>query len=236
MSIRQRLLDLAKANLNSILDKAADRLDPRSRLSDVSDVDLEAELARRRAMRLAQARVTEAKARVDAPATGRNGQSAPGTPAENAGMPKDREARERAARERETKVRAAREAREREERERGAKEREVRARDARARDSRARAHTGAAGGSAEAGARPQGRPSTLRRDPQLARHYDVLELAYGSDFDTVKTAYRRLMRKYHPDLHLSSPEKLKAATEVSQALTQAYNELEKVLLGGPNRR
>jgi len=59
---------------------------------------------------------------------------------------------------------------------------------------------------------------------------------YGSQFDTVKAAYRRLMRKYHPDLHGGSPEKLKAATEVSQALTQAYNELEKVLLGGPNRR
>jgi hypothetical protein len=37
------------------------------------------------------------------------------------------------------------------------------------------------------------------------------------------------MRRYHPDLHNHSPEKLKAATEVATALTQAYNELEKVL-------
>jgi len=52
----------------------------------------------------------------------------------------------------------------------------------------------------------------------------------------VKLAYRKLMRKYHPDLHgHKSPEKLRAATEVSQALTQAYNELEKVLVGGPNK-
>jgi DnaJ-class molecular chaperone len=52
---------------------------------------------------------------------------------------------------------------------------------------------------------------------------------YGADWETVKSAYRKLMRKYHPDLHHKTPEKQKAATEVSTALTVAYNELEQAL-------
>jgi DnaJ-class molecular chaperone len=34
------------------------------------------------------------------------------------------------------------------------------------------------------------------------------------------------MRKYHPDRHADSPEKQKAATEVAQKLTQAYELLQ----------
>ena len=71
----------------------------------------------------------------------------------------------------------------------------------------------------------------------MARYYQRLEIDYGSDWETVRQAYRRLMRKYHPDLHANkAPDKIRAAVEVSQALTQAYNELEKHLVGGPNRK
>src|SRR5262249_37785520 len=52
---------------------------------------------------------------------------------------------------------------------------------------------------------------------------------YGAPFDEVKSAYRKLMRKYHPDLHNQSPKKQKAATELSMQVTQAYNALEKWL-------
>ena len=34
------------------------------------------------------------------------------------------------------------------------------------------------------------------------------------------------MRKYHPDLHGQTPQKQKAATELTMQVTQAYNELE----------
>jgi hypothetical protein len=38
-----------------------------------------------------------------------------------------------------------------------------------------------------------------------------------------------MMRKYHPDLHASSPEKQKAANELAQRLTESYKLLEKRL-------
>ncbi len=45
----------------------------------------------------------------------------------------------------------------------------------------------------------------------------------------MKKSYRRLMRKYHPDLHGGAPEKSRAATDLTQRLTQAYKTLEKHL-------
>ena len=51
----------------------------------------------------------------------------------------------------------------------------------------------------------------------------------GSDFETVRKSYRRLMRKYHPDLHAGTPEKQRAATDLTQRLTEAYKTLEKHL-------
>ena len=56
-----------------------------------------------------------------------------------------------------------------------------------------------------------------------------LEVPAGSDFETVRKSYRRLMRKYHPDLHTASPEKQRAANDLTQRLTDAYKLLEKQL-------
>jgi DnaJ-domain-containing protein 1 len=67
------------------------------------------------------------------------------------------------------------------------------------------------------------------RENKIAQYYAQLEVPYGSDLDTVKQAYRRLMRKYHPDLHSGDAEKQKVATELAQALSSAYTELELVL-------
>jgi hypothetical protein len=211
MSIAKRIIDLAKSNLNALLERAAETADPRRRLASIPDAELEAELARRRSARMAEEKIADAKARIDG--AGRTG-SAP--------MP-DRAERERIAREREARVRA---------------ERARREQDAKARAQQASASAGARRPSSSAGAGPGPRPGPApkRRDPQLARYYDRLEVPYGSDWATVKSAYRRLMRKYHPDLHgQKSADARRAATEVAQALTQAYNELEKVLVGGPNR-
>jgi curved DNA-binding protein CbpA len=69
-------------------------------------------------------------------------------------------------------------------------------------------------------------------DPRLAQFYAQLECPYGADIITVRKQYRALMRKYHPDLFSNSPEKLRIATELSQKLTLAYNELRRVL-GNP---
>jgi DnaJ-domain-containing protein 1 len=81
------------------------------------------------------------------------------------------------------------------------------------------------GGSARAG---RGFPG-LRKDEEIARAYKTLDLAYGADRAAVKASYRKLMRKYHPDLHNQTPQKQKAATELSMQVTHAYNVLEKHL-------
>jgi DnaJ-domain-containing protein 1 len=66
-------------------------------------------------------------------------------------------------------------------------------------------------------------------DDGIRRAYAALEVPPGSDFETVRKSYRALMRKYHPDRHTGSPEKVKAATELAQKLTEAYKLLEKRL-------
>jgi len=72
-------------------------------------------------------------------------------------------------------------------------------------------------------------PRTAAGDDAIRKAYAALEVPAGSDMETVKKSYRRLMRKYHPDLHVGSPEKARAATDLTQRLTQAYKTLEKHL-------
>jgi hypothetical protein len=178
VSIGKRLIDLAKSELNSLLDRAAQLDDdepasggdemgeppreahappPRSRrarpgrgvrLEDLSDAELEAEIERRRL---------------------------------------ERELEERARR-----------------------------------NASARTASGAPRGSAG------GRPWSPPGDP-IAKAYAALEVPPGSNFETVRKAYRNLMRKYHPDRHTTTPEKQKAANELAQKLTASYDILEKHL-------
>lgn len=65
----------------------------------------------------------------------------------------------------------------------------------------------------------------------LAQYYANLEVPVGADLETVKRAYRKLMRRYHPDRHAGDPAKFKAATELAQNLTRAYMEVKKHLEG-----
>ena len=79
-----------------------------------------------------------------------------------------------------------------------------------------------------------GRQSRTRRsntgagqalDPVLARYYANLELPYGTGLDTVRLTWRRLVKKYHPDLHSADEQKKRTATELVQGLKRAYEEL-----------
>ncbi|SVE62817.1 uncharacterized protein METZ01_LOCUS515671, partial [marine metagenome] len=63
------------------------------------------------------------------------------------------------------------------------------------------------------------------QDEKLAGYYANLEIPYGSDLQTVRTAWKRMMKKYHPDLHDEDPGKGQVAAE----LTRAYQELAKAL-------
>jgi DnaJ-domain-containing protein 1 len=70
---------------------------------------------------------------------------------------------------------------------------------------------------------------TAAGDDAIRKAYAALEIPAGSDFATVRQAYRRMMRKYHPDLHAGRPEKQRAATDVAQRLTEAYKTLDRHL-------
>ena len=81
-------------------------------------------------------------------------------------------------------------------------------------------------GSGPVGGQRRGSRFARAAEDKLAEHYKTLNLAPGADQAAVKTAYRALMRKYHPDMHTVNPNKQKAATELSMRVTQAYNALQ----------
>lgn len=214
MSVGRRIIDGAKSGLNSLLDRVAADDTP---LSGIERDELDAELSRR----------VEAR------------KASPAAPPEENPRARWAGAGEEAARRR----REAAEAREK--RIRGARAEKKKAEDA-ARDAawrKLQEDARRAGAAAGAGTRPPPSSSSsssstsgggprmpLRRDDKIARYYKALDLPYGSDFEQVKAAYRKLIRKYHPDLHGSTPQKQKAANELTVQVTQAYNELEIYLL------
>ena len=77
------------------------------------------------------------------------------------------------------------------------------------------ADSGSAGGAAGADA-----SSTA-----AAQDYRNLELEPGADFETVKRAYRRLMRTYHPDRYADDPKRQRVATEISAKLNASFNRI-----------
>lgn len=69
-------------------------------------------------------------------------------------------------------------------------------------------------------------------EKSIREYYANLEVPYGSDLETVKESYRRLMRRYHPDKYAKDDEMEQLATELSQELTQAYHAIKKWLESG----
>ncbi|MSR82564.1 MAG: hypothetical protein EXS58_06505 [Candidatus Latescibacteria bacterium] len=71
-------------------------------------------------------------------------------------------------------------------------------------------------------------------DPQLAQYYANLEIPYGTDLETAHRAWKRLLKKCHPDLHANDPEKRRVADELSARLTQAFQEIARALKAKEN--
>jgi DnaJ-domain-containing protein 1 len=91
-----------------------------------------------------------------------------------------------------------------------------------------RSASGSAFGDGGHGSRPK---TTLTpEDAALAKNYANLEVPYGSDLKTVHAAWRQLMKKYHPDLHCRDAEKRRIANELTARLTQAYRDIEEVVV------
>ena len=58
-------------------------------------------------------------------------------------------------------------------------------------------------------------------DP-LAKYYANLEIPVGSNQTIIKNAWKKQLKKYHPDLHCSDPEKQKIAENLTRQLNEAY--------------
>jgi hypothetical protein len=69
--------------------------------------------------------------------------------------------------------------------------------------------------------------SSWQQQQEEKQYYGVLELPYGASFEEIKAAYKRLIKRYHPDRFHNDPEKHKAAVEISQKLNMAFAYFEK---------
>lgn len=59
-------------------------------------------------------------------------------------------------------------------------------------------------------------------DSKVVDYYMNLELSYGASLQEVRSAYKRLLREYHPDLHHGNPEKQRIAAQITVRLNEAY--------------
>lgn len=204
MSITRRILESAQSGLSKLTSLVIVDDEP---LSHVESAALQLELTARKAARAKAARTAAenpvAKAALPTPAA-------------------------RAAREKAAKDRAARVHRDRDERE--AKQKAA-ADDAfrRMKEQAAKGNysTGASASSSSSSSSsgPSRPPRPGSTEAQVAEWYRVLDLSVGAEMSQIKTSYRQLMRKYHPDMHAGNPGKQKAATELSMRVTAAYNGL-----------
>ena len=58
-------------------------------------------------------------------------------------------------------------------------------------------------------------------------YYAILEVPYGSDFTAVKSSYRKLLKKYHPDLFHNDNVKYAKAQKLTEKINEAYTYFEK---------
>lgn len=65
----------------------------------------------------------------------------------------------------------------------------------------------------------------VKPDPRLQSCYAMLEIPYGSSLEQSRSAWKRLLKKYHPDLFSSNPEKARIAEEISQELNLAFEDI-----------
>ena len=59
-----------------------------------------------------------------------------------------------------------------------------------------------------------------------AEYFAILEVSQNADFETIKKAYKKLLKKYHPDLFHNNPQKLKTAEKLTEKINEAYNYFE----------
>ncbi|MCB9655594.1 MAG: J domain-containing protein [Deltaproteobacteria bacterium] len=68
-------------------------------------------------------------------------------------------------------------------------------------------------------------PVVTPEEDRIRRYYANLELPFGAPREAVKTAYRRLVREYHPDRHHNNEGRQATATKLLLELRKAYEAL-----------
>jgi hypothetical protein len=68
-------------------------------------------------------------------------------------------------------------------------------------------------------------PRVEEESALIRRYYANLELPFGATASEVRAAYRRLIRRYHPDRHHGDQEAAKTANELTQRLRVAHDGL-----------
>ena len=68
------------------------------------------------------------------------------------------------------------------------------------------------------------------KDNKEEKYYGILELEYGAGFKEIKASYKRLLKKYHPDLYYNDTEKQKTAQKITEKLNEAYTYFERKYL------
>ncbi len=206
MGITKRILESAQSGISRFTSLVIADDEP---LSHVESAALQAELTARKAAR----------------------QKSPRKPLDNplakqaTSDPAARAARDKAARERSARVHKDRD--DRTARQRAAADEAFR----RMKDQAAKggpwtstsSSTSSSSSSASSGSARAPRPGS--NEAQVLEWYRVLDLQVGADMPQIKSSYRQLMRKYHPDMHAGNPQKQKAANELSMRVTTAYNSL-----------
>ena len=204
MSITRRILDSAQSGLSKLTSLVIVDDEP---LSHVESAALQAELTARKAAR----------------------EKAPKQPLDNplaklaTSDPGSRAARERAARDRSARVHKERD--ERAARQRAQADEAFRRMKEQAAKGGPSSWTSSSSSSTSSSSSSSRPPRPGSKDAQLAEWYKTLDLQVGADMPAIKSSYRQLMRKYHPDMHAGNPAKQKAATELSMRVTTAYNGL-----------
>jgi DnaJ-domain-containing protein 1 len=208
VSITRRILESAQSGLSRLTSLVIVDDDP---LSNVESAALQAELTARKAAREKSARKPE-----DNPLA-KLAMANPGARAQRDKATRDRVSRVHKDRDdREAKQRAAADEAFRKMKEQAARGGPMPG------STWSSTSSSSTGSSSSSGPRP---PRPGSQDAQLADWYRVLDLQPGADMAQIKTSYRQLMRKYHPDMHAGNPQRQKAATELSMRVTAAYNGL-----------
>lgn len=206
MSITKRILESAQSGISRLTSLVIVDEEP---LSHVEAAELQAELTVRKA-----ARERAGRAPMDNPLA-RLATSDPAARAQ----------RDKAASERAGRIHREREQREARQRQ-AADEAFRRMKEQAAKNPGAWSTSSSSSSSGSTGSSGSSRPPRPgSTEAQLYEWYRVLDLQVGADMAQIKTSYRQMMRKYHPDMHAGNPQKQKAATELSMRVTTAYNGL-----------